>query len=216
MNAFAILSALLVYPGPDWRSELPGMEAAARELRRSAEREAILGFCGWAASVDPLAIERAYVESFDFSKRSGLYLSFYAYGDRRQRGIAMLALKRRYAAAGLALRDGELPDYLPAVLEFASLSPTEGRAVLAEFRPALELVRSALQAAESPYATLLNAASLTLGELSDADRLATERLASEGVPAELVGLEPFAPPETMPVPLPEPASRQPLCAGGAR
>ena len=66
-------------------------------------------------------------------------------------------------------------------------------------RPAIELVRAGLAHAESRYALLLDALSDLLGKLSDADREEVERLAREGTPTEYVGLEPFAPPETMPL-----------------
>jgi nitrate reductase delta subunit len=198
MSPYAILSGLLLYPDGAWRRELPALASAARAVPASPAAEAIESFIGWAASSPPLAVERAYVESFDFSKRSGLYLSFYAYGDRRQRGVAMLVLKQRYAAAGWPLRHGELPDYLPALLEFASLAPEAGSELLDELRPAIELVRAGLARADSPYAVLLDALCHLLGELSDPQREEVERLAREGAPSERVGLEPFAPPETMP------------------
>jgi nitrate reductase delta subunit len=199
MSPYAILSALLFYPDAAWRRELPALESAVRALPGSPAADAMRAFIAWAAGSPPLAVERAYVESFDFSKRSGLYLSFYAYGDRRQRGAAMLALKHRYAAAGWALRDGELPDYLPALLEFASLDPAAAGEVLAELRPAIELVRAGLARAESRYGVLLDAVCDLLGSLSDDQREEVERLAREGAPSERVGLEPFAPPEMMPM-----------------
>ena len=198
MSPYAILSALLLYPDAAWRRELATLTSAVRALPASPAADAIARFIGWAASTPPLAVERAYVESFDFSKRSGLYLSFYAYGDRRQRGVAMLALKQRYAAAGWPLRHGELPDYLPALLEFAALAPDAAGELLAELRPAIELVRAGLARANSRYVILLDALCDLLGELGDAEREEVERLAREGAPSERVGLEPFAPPETMP------------------
>ena len=42
------------------------------------------------------------------------------HGDSRDRGPAMIDLAQTYEKAGLYLAPGELPDYLPAVLEFIS------------------------------------------------------------------------------------------------
>ena len=62
-------------------------------------------------------------------------------------------LKRRYREAGLELEGGELPDYLPAILEFAALAPGEDAdAVLGRMRPGIELLRASLHDIDSPYA----------------------------------------------------------------
>jgi nitrate reductase delta subunit len=164
-------------------------------------------FVDWWAVQAPAALERAYVETFDFAKSHGPNMTFYTHGDRRQRGIALLMLKRRYAAAGLTLLDGELPDHLAVMLEFAALAPEEGRALLSEHRPGLELMCASLERAESPWADVLAAVIATLPALSADDRERTLRLAAEGPPTETVGLEPFAPPEYMPeIPSPVGAS----------
>ncbi|HXV33295.1 MAG TPA: nitrate reductase molybdenum cofactor assembly chaperone [Gaiellaceae bacterium] len=134
--------------------------------------------------------EREYVETFDFDRRASLYLTFHTYGDRRQRGLELIRLKRRYAEAGLALAEGELPDYLPVVLEFAALAPEPGRALLAELREPVELVRARLHERESRYAALFDTLAGALPGLTRRQAERLRRLAEEGPPAELVGLEP--------------------------
>jgi nitrate reductase delta subunit len=85
------------------------------------------------------------------------------------------------------------------MLEFAASAPSgDGELVLREHRAALELVRRSLHDREAPWAAVLDAVSVTLGELSAADRARAIKLAANGPPHELVGLEPFAPPEVMP------------------
>jgi nitrate reductase delta subunit len=139
------------------------------------------------------------VETFDLAKRCGLYLSFYDEGDRRQRGAALLRLKRLYRAAGLPLEGSELPDYLPVMLEFAAAAPEgKGEIVLREHRAALELVRQALHDRETPYADVLDGVCLSVGAPSAADRARAVKLAAAGPPQELVGLEPFGPAELQP------------------
>lgn len=137
--------------------------------------------------------------TFDLEKRCGLYLTFYGEGDRRERGMALLRLRRLYRAAGLPQDGRELPDYLPVMLEFAAAAPARrGELVLREHRAALELVRLGLRESGSPYADLLDAVCAALGEPSAADHARAIKLAASGPPSELVGLEPFAPPEVMP------------------
>lgn len=146
-----------------------------------------------------------YVRTFDFDKRTNLYLTYHLHGDGRRRGVELVRLKRRFREAGLELAEGELPDYLPVLLEFAELEPEAGVAVLAGLRGSLELVRSALHERRSPYAHLLEAVVEGLPALTRRQRAEIERLAVEGPPTELVGLDSFTPPEL-----------EPFLAGGKR
>ena len=190
-----LLSLLLQYPTDELLAARAELAAAAAVQGRSLER-----FVDWWASEPPRSLQRAYVETFDFTRRNSLYMSYHVHGDRRQRGVALLRLKQRYAAAGLELLDAELPDYLPVMLEFAALAPSEvGLAALVEARDALELVRTSLHADGSPYALLLDAVTNLLPGLTGAQAARVRRLAAEGPPSEQVGLEPFAPPEVMPM-----------------
>jgi nitrate reductase molybdenum cofactor assembly chaperone NarJ/NarW len=160
----------------------------------------VRGFFGWFGSAPPLALTQEYVKTFDLGKRSTLYLTFYSLGDRRDRGLALLRLRRLYRAAGLPAGDDELPDFLPVMLEFASAAaPGQGEVVLREHRGSLELIRLSLHDHRSPYAPVLDAVCEQVGSMSTGQRLSLDRLLAQGPPQELVGLEPFAPPEVMPV-----------------
>jgi nitrate reductase molybdenum cofactor assembly chaperone NarJ/NarW len=198
-TTYKICSLLLQYPDEellDFRQELTGTVA---ELASSRARAALAGFCDWWGAEDPLALQQHYVQTFDLEKRSGLYLTFYGEGDKRERGMALLRLKRLYRAAGLPLQGSELPDYLPVMLEFAAAAPPGyGETVLREHRAALELVYLSLHDRGTPYAHVIDAVCETLGEPTAADRARAIKLAASGPPQELVGLEPFAPPEVMP------------------
>ena len=200
VNPLALISIALAYPDRDLLEARPEIVAAAAGLPASAAVTALREFLRWWAAEPPADLERRYAETFDFSRRTALDLTYYTYGDRRQRGLALLALRRRYSAAGLEFEGVELPDHLPVVLEFAALAPEAGGELLAEFRPVIELLRLALERAASPFAGLLRALCLTLPELTSADREDLHRMVREGPPSESVGLEPFAPPEVMPEP----------------
>jgi nitrate reductase molybdenum cofactor assembly chaperone NarJ/NarW len=156
-------------------------------------------FFEWFAQAPPLELAQEYVKTFDLHKRTGLYVTFYSHGDRRERGLMLLRLKKLYRAAGLPPDDAELPDYLPLMLEFAAAAPDgRGEVVLGEHRAALELLHQSLAQRGSPYERVVDAVRLTLGEPSPADRVRAASLAAGEPPTELVGLEPFVPPEVMP------------------
>ena len=139
-----LLSLLLEHPDEELLACAAELRGEALALAPSPAREAILAFLAQRGELAPGEAQLDYVGTFDFAKRCTLYLSFHAYGDRRQRGMAMLHLKRRYREAGFELAGSALPDHLPAMLEFAAVAPAAGIAVLCDFRPALEVVRGAL------------------------------------------------------------------------
>ncbi|MFR9775784.1 nitrate reductase molybdenum cofactor assembly chaperone [Micromonospora sp. MS34] len=187
---FELVSLLLTYPD----DELLG---AAAELRAAADRfadETVRGqlgqFLDWLSATAPIEVQRHYVQTFDLRRRSGLYLTYYLHGDTRKRGMALLILKQRYRVHGLRLADGELPDLLPVVLEFAAaVGPGDGEAPLRQHRRGVELLRAALAESDSPYRLLLDVVCAMLPELSDDDRAAVAALAVDGPPVETVGLE---------------------------
>lgn len=196
---FKLLSVLLQYPGEELRDAEAEIAEAVASLPGSRTRDALAGF--WAAWATTSWSERArhYVEIFDLQKRSSLNLTFYLHGDKRQRGIELLRLKRMYAAGGLVLESEDLPDYLPVMLEFAALAPGNyGETILAEYRSAIEVVRTSLRDLGSPYELLLDAVCAGLPRLSSVEIDVVKRLIADGPPHEEVGLEPFAPPEVMP------------------
>ncbi len=142
-----------------------------------------------------------YVATLDHKKRCSLFLTYYAHGDTRNRGVALLRLKQTYQRAGFSLVDDELPDHLAVVLEFAAASdPDAAQRLLASHRAGIELLRVALRDEHSPWADVLASVSATLPELRGDELIAIARLAAQGPPEEQVGLAPFAPPEYMPEP----------------
>ena len=197
---YKLLSVLLRYPDERLAAAHDEIAAAVAALPRCPEKGPLERFLEHLLATDPLALAQSYVETFDLRRRSSLYLGWYLHGDTRKRGMALLRLKRLYAAAGLELTTGELPDHLPLLLEFAALAPAgAGETLLREFRPALELLRASLRDADSPYADVLDALCAGLPRLTALEREHVRRLAADGPPDEQVGLQPFAPPEVMPL-----------------
>jgi nitrate reductase delta subunit len=204
-TARQVCSLLLGYPDEELLGRLPLLRAAAVPL--PAELAGPLGRFLDHLETTPLQRQQAdYVETFDLRRRCCLYLTYYAYGDTRKRGMALLQFKHLYTRAGLALSDAELPDHLAVVLEFAAVGDAaRAERLLTQHRAGVELIRLALEERRSPYADVLRAVSATLPPLAATDHEAVLRLARQGPPAEEVGLDPygtqpFAPPEYIPQP----------------
>ena len=152
------LAWLLRYPDAELRALLPQLRDALRaeaalDSGRLAELDALVGQL---AGTAPLRTEAEYVELFDRGRRTALHLFEHVHGDSRDRGPAMVDLAQTYERAGLHLAPGELPDYLPAVLEFASTQPpTQAREFLREIAHVVRAIFSALLERQSPYASVL-------------------------------------------------------------
>jgi nitrate reductase delta subunit len=131
-----------------------------------------------------------YVELFDFRRRCCLHLTYYTAGDTRRRGAALVAFADVYRIAGLRVVDGELPDYLPAVLDLAAVHEGGWR-LLNDHRVGLDLLEKALHAERSVYGHAVDAVRRMLPAARPGDLAAAARLARTGPPAELVGLEPY-------------------------
>jgi nitrate reductase delta subunit len=166
-KSLRVLAALLAYPDARMLGHIPEMrdlliaEAAVSPSRR-VEIDALMDDLQHA---DPLATEAAYVEMFDRGRATSLHLFEHVHGDSRDRGPAMIDLGETYAKAGLILTSTELPDYLPAVLEFVSTQPPrEARAFLAEIAHILNAVFGALCKRDSAYASVLGALIELAGE----------------------------------------------------
>lgn len=197
-DAWRLQSLLLTYPDGPFLAALPAVREAAAALPAPAGAP-LTRFADHCARTPPTELAADYVATFDHRRRGCLYLTYYAHGDTRKRGVALLRLKRTYAAAGLRLTDEELPDHLAVVLEFAATGdPATGHRLLTEHRAGVELCRMALREAHSPWAGVLDSVSATLPPLSGDQHTAVARLAAEGPPEEQVGLDPFGPPEHFP------------------
>jgi nitrate reductase molybdenum cofactor assembly chaperone NarJ/NarW len=198
--AWQAQSLLLAYPDDALATRLGLLRRAAATLP-AAIGTSLSRFLDHVEATPLNALAADYVATFDHRKRCCPFLTYYAHGDTRKRGVALLRLKQTYAAAGLTLTDDELPDHLCVVLEFAATGdPAAGRALLVEHRAGIEMLRLALRDAHSPWVHVLDSVSATLPPLAGDERDAIARLAANGPPEEQVGLAPFTPPEFMPQP----------------
>ncbi|WP_280369303.1 nitrate reductase molybdenum cofactor assembly chaperone [Nocardia wallacei] len=187
-----IAALLLDYPGRETLALIDELASATTQLPPEV-RENLDRFLRHLRDTEPLALAQQYVETFDLRRRASLHLTYYAYGDTRKRGMALLRFKHAYRHAGVELDDTELPDHLPVLLEFAAtVDPIGGERLLGEHVPVLELLRLSLSDSDSPYAAILAAVVATLPPLTTADRRRIAELAAQGPPEEEVGLDPFA------------------------
>jgi len=162
-----VLARLLSYPAPAVRRHFGEMGGALHEERalgaaRLAEIDALIAGIERQSAIDA---EADYVQLFDSGRSTSLHLFEHVHGDSRDRGPAMIDLAQMYEKAGLYLGEGEMPDHVPVVLEYASTQPAAAaRAFLAEIAHILNVIFNALDKRGSRYASVVGAALELAGE----------------------------------------------------
>ena len=183
-----IASILLDYPDEAWFAKLPVIRAHLADLPE-AITTGFAEFVDLSERAGSTAWQRDYVTTFDLKRKCSLYLSYYATGDTRRRGTALVTFKEAYRAAGWEFDADDLPDFLPAVLEFSAVSDSDvARALIASHREGIEVLRAALEGMTSPWALVVRAVTLSLPPVGDHTRDRILALVSEGPPTETVGL----------------------------
>ena len=153
------LAALLAYPEPDLIETLP-------EIRNELSGNRGLVNLVQEFENEPLhVLQERYVDLFDRSRALSLHLFEHVHGESRDRGQAMVDLAQTYAARGFEVAGNELPDYLPAFLEFVSvLDPEEGRNLLKEIAQILRSLGDRLADRGSRYSAVFAALLAAGGE----------------------------------------------------
>lgn len=114
--------------------------------------------------------EEEYVELFELDPKCPLYLGSHVFEEPKtcaQAGLSdrngyMIELLGIYRHLGLSPNGKELPDYLPLMVEFLSLSagsedPVRGKLVKDYMLPYLPPIRARLEQLNTPYVCLLDA-----------------------------------------------------------
>ncbi|WP_134774499.1 nitrate reductase molybdenum cofactor assembly chaperone [Ornithinimicrobium flavum] len=197
-DTWQLCSLLLDYPDEALPARLPVLREVVEGLPASAA-DPLRRFLDHVASTVEQhglgALQVAYVDTFDVTRKCALHLTYFLHGDTRNRGVALVRFKQVYRQHGVELSapDGEgeeLPDFLPVVLEFgATTAPDAAWKLLNDHRVGIELLRRALEKRSSPWLDVLAAVRATLPQLDQDDEKALLKLIAEGPPKETVGLD---------------------------
>ena len=180
--AWQSVSLLLNYPDQALLGELDMIRSASHRLP-TAIGESIREFVVHLESTPLTQVQQEYVETFDNRRRCNLFLTYFAHGDTRKRGMALLRFKQTYLRSGYVLDDSELPDHLCVVLEYAAtIDQPLGWGLMLDHRAGLELLRLSLRDTGSPWEVVIDAVTSTLPPLRGDERDAVRRLAAEGPP----------------------------------
>lgn len=157
----------------------PEADAERAEIKKDAERvlEGLKSVDEESAKLLSLFLkedtisDEDYVDLFELQPKCPLYLGSHKYdepktcanaavSDRNQYMIELIAIYRHF---GQTISGGELPDYLPLIADFLSLTvesrddPIRGKLIGEYVLPFIPPMRSRLEALETPYLHLLGA-----------------------------------------------------------
>lgn len=204
-KTYKVLAALLGYPTGELIEALPELRSALESDRKSVRPEEALGAVSKGESPNGPAyagierllseleesdiydLQERYVDLFDRVPSLSLNLFEHIHGQTRDRGQAMVDLRQVYARHGFTQLSGELPDYLPAFLEFLSLiDGDEARELLAETSEILKGIGARLDKRGSSYCAVFEALLVLAGEATwRRDSVSDEEIRAEDDPAVL-------------------------------
>ena len=160
IKTYKILSLLLSYPSDELQKFLLEVEKELREEALLQEERIceIAKFCKRFNQIDLTNWQEEYVQLFDYSRSVSLHIFEHIKGDSRDRGQAMVNLMEFYKETGMHLTSKELPDYIPAFLEFLStLSIPKSAELLAETVNIMDRINVALSDSNNPYSSIFKA-----------------------------------------------------------
>ncbi|MFC6703791.1 nitrate reductase molybdenum cofactor assembly chaperone [Flexivirga alba] len=189
--AWQSVSLLLEYPYAETAQQFPAIRDVAAQLP-SDIGDPLMTFLDYAATVPLPDLQADYVDTFDVTRKCSLHLTYFSSGDTRRRGVALVEFKQAYRRAGVELADGngELPDFLPVLLEFGAFTSRDTAwKLLNDHRVGVELLHRALARRESRWLPVLDALRVTLPSLGEDDEVALAALIAAGPPSEDVGID---------------------------
>ena len=150
-------SALLCYPEAELLAALPELQAALHEWEAlQTQSDSLQTFLDYLQQHSLRDLQERYVATFDRNRNHALYIFEHVYGEDRDRGSAMVDLLEEYRSHGFELGNDELPDYLPALLEYFAQVPAEhAQKLLGDAVHVIAHIGGKLQDSGSPYAALL-------------------------------------------------------------
>ncbi len=159
-QVYKILSVLLEYPTKDLAAHWDDVNHAIDEIPNLAtdDKKMLKGFTQWASQLSLTKFQAEYVNNFDMTANNSLYLTYHLFDEQdRDRGPALIELSELYKSTGFEIGSGELPDYLPLILEYVSTMDDDASdcAFLQQTSQAADIIASNLEKIESPYAPLV-------------------------------------------------------------
>ncbi len=123
VDSLQVLSVLLHYPDDNLLNRLDEIASIADYSGPVEIKSAIQAYISHLKTHTPIHVQERYTAVFDMNPAMTLNMTYHAYGNNEKRAAALARLQHNYEQAGWERITGELPDYLPLMLEFLSICP---------------------------------------------------------------------------------------------
>lgn len=156
-RVFKLASVLLQHPDQEWVIS-EDLKAEVAQIEDQLTKMLLKQFVQYADSISFIELCERYTQTFDFSDKTTLYLTYPLFTETPERGKGLLKLKQEFSDAGFPLESDELPDYFPLILEFCSFAPMEAvQKMLLIHRKAIDQLLKELTIIDSPYQFVVQA-----------------------------------------------------------
>lgn len=122
-DSLQVLSVLLHYPDDDLLNRLDEIASTVDRSHSAEINSAIQAYINYLKTHAPIHVQERYTAMFDMNPATTMNMTYHVYGDNEKRAAALAHLQHNYEQAGWQRITGELPDYLPMMLEFLSICP---------------------------------------------------------------------------------------------
>ena len=159
-NELKALAYLLIYPDHVLIENLEKIKSVLSHSTRlsKSEGETLKNFIQMLTSSPLTEIQSLYVSTFENNRNRCLNLFEHLEGESKDRGASMVHLIKLYGDYGLEFSSHELPDFLPAVLEFLSgLNNTDTEIWLSSIAPLIAILDSELMVIKNPWSAVTGA-----------------------------------------------------------
>ncbi|PJE79355.1 Nitrate reductase molybdenum cofactor assembly chaperone NarJ [invertebrate metagenome] len=173
MECLALISFFMDYPDRSLWSDKNELLTSIASLSTLSDSQKNRLYDFYQALTEKSLLDRQadYTDLFDRGKSLSLLIFEHVHGESRERGQAMVNLIEQYKRSGLAIKEKELPDYLPVYLEYLSAQDKQcAKNGLKDISSILIILGARLHARESVYVILFE----ILLEISDTGKTITD------------------------------------------
>ncbi|MCE4049086.1 MULTISPECIES: nitrate reductase molybdenum cofactor assembly chaperone [Bacillaceae] len=170
-------SLMLLYPQERRlkQQDFPLIELYSESNKQISEN--MNRFFDYISELTLLQQQEYYVQTFDFSKKTPLHMTYVKYEDAKERGQILVQLKLMYAMCGLELDSKELSDYLPLMLEFLANGEwihnnrlQKWQLIFAIVEDGTYFLQEELKQKDNPYQYVIQAVRLSLKACMESER----------------------------------------------
>jgi len=125
-----LISCLLQYPDESLLKWLPALRQALNEIKSVSASNRYDKILSYFEQTPLIQLQEQYTETFDLNPSNCMNLTYHRWGDTEKRGPALAHLEEIYLKSGFERISGELPDFLPLILEFISEQPHVANSII--------------------------------------------------------------------------------------